>query len=149
MVAKRAWARLRGGELTPARLGASVAVGLAIGVTPLWGLHWALLLAVCLPLRLDTGVAWIASNVSLPFIAPFLTFAEIQIGARVLRGAWPAVTLDEVRALRPDDAMRLLRELAVGTAVLAPTAALGGGGLAWAVARLARRVLSRRMPPPS
>ena len=82
-----AWRRLRGGELTPGRAAASVAIGIAVGVTPLWGVHWALVLAICLPLRLDAGVAYLASNVSLPFFAPFITFAEIAVDARVLRDA--------------------------------------------------------------
>lgn len=94
---------------------------------------------MCLPLRLDTGVAWIASNVSLPFFAPFLTFAEIEIGARVLRGTWPSVTLEEVRALGPRALASMLRELVVGTAVLAPLAATVGGALAWLVAKAVRR----------
>ena len=93
---------------------------------------------MCLPLRLDTGVAWIASNVSLPFIAPLLTFAEIEIGARVLRGAWPEVTLEEVRAHGPRAVTPMLRALVVGTVVLSPSSALAGGALAWAAARLAR-----------
>jgi uncharacterized protein (DUF2062 family) len=115
-----------------------VAVGLAIGVTPLWGLHWLVLLAVCVPLRLDAGVAWIASNVSLPFLAPFLTFAEIQIGARVVRGAWPAVTVADIRPLGARELGAMLRELFVGTVILSPSAAALGGTLAWAVAQVAR-----------
>lgn len=135
------WARLRGGELTPIRAALSVAVGLAIGVTPLWGLHWAILLAVCLPLRLDAGVAWIASNVSLPFIAPFITFVEIQLGARLLRGVWPTITLAEVRGVRP---VNLVAELVVGTLLLAPVAALVGGLGVYALTSATRRARAPR-----
>jgi uncharacterized protein (DUF2062 family) len=127
-IARRAWRRLRGGELTPARAAASVAVGLAIGVTPIWGLHWAIVLGVCLPLRLDAGVAYLASNVSLPFIAPFITVAEIEVGARVLRGAWLHMTTDELRQTRLRD---FLGEVALGTVVVAIGAAAGGGALTY------------------
>ncbi|MGH7328291.1 MAG: hypothetical protein ACREJX_08065, partial [Polyangiaceae bacterium] len=50
---RAAWRRLRGGELTPARAAFSIGVGLAIGVTPLYGFHLPLVLAICLPLGLD------------------------------------------------------------------------------------------------
>lgn len=133
---REAWRRLRGGELTPGRAAASVAVGIAIGVLPLWGVHWALVLAVCLPLRLDASVAYLASNVSLPFFAPFITFAEIAIGSRVLRGAWPTIAPEQVKhiALAP-----LLGELALGTAIVAIAGAAAGGALAYAATALVRR----------
>lgn len=131
-----AWRRLRGGELTPARAAASVAVGIAIGVTPLWGVHWALVLGVCLPLRLDASVSYLASNVSLPFIAPFITFAEIAIGTRLLRGAWPTLGPEEVKRIA---FATVLSELAIGTALVAATGAALGAALAYAGTALVRR----------
>jgi uncharacterized protein (DUF2062 family) len=131
-----AWRRLRGGELTPARAAASVAIGLAIGVTPLWGVQWAIILAVCLPLRLDAGIALLASQVSLPFIAPFITFAEIEIGARILRGSWVALTRDEVKTL---DLATVASELALGTLLVAAASAALGASLAYAVVAVVRR----------
>jgi uncharacterized protein (DUF2062 family) len=135
--AKTAWRRLRGGELTPARAAASVAIGLAIGVTPLWGVHWLLVLAVCMPLRLDAGVAFLASNISLPFIAPFITFAELEVGARVVRGAWVAMTPDEARAV---GLRTVAAEMAVGTASVAAASAAVGGGLSYLLVAWRRRL---------
>jgi len=126
---------LRGGELTPGRAAASVAIGIAVGVTPLWGVHWALVLAICLPLRLDAGVAYLASNVSLPFFAPFITFAEIAVGARVLRGAWPTITPDDVKNVHFTS---ILGELVVGTLAVAAGGALTGALFAYGIAALAR-----------
>jgi uncharacterized protein (DUF2062 family) len=140
-IVRAAWRRLRGGELTPGRAAASVAVGLAIGVTPLWGVHWALVLAVCLPLRLDAGVAYLASNISLPFIAPFITFAEIEVGARVLRGAWMELTKEEAAQIDPRS---MVAELALGTLVVALAASGTGAAIAYAVTRTLRR---KREPP--
>lgn len=132
---REAWRRLRGGELTPARAAASVAVGIAIGVMPLWGLHWALVLAICLPLRLDASVAYLASNVSLPFFAPFITFAEIALGSRILRGAWPTLSPEEVKHVA---LTTVLGELAIGTAIVAIGGAVAGGALAYASTALVR-----------
>jgi uncharacterized protein (DUF2062 family) len=133
---KEAWRRLRGGELTPWRAAASVAVGLAIGVTPLWGVHWAIVLAVCVPLRLDAPIAFLASNISLPFIAPFLTFAEIEIGAWVRTGHAIAIDREEIRA---HGAGAFVAELAIGTALLAPVTAAVGGAIAYALVAWRRR----------
>lgn len=133
-IARRAWRRLRGGELTPRRAAASVALGLAIGVTPLWGVHWAIVLALCVPLRLDAGVAFLASNVSLPFIAPFITFAEIELGARILRGAWMRLTADEVRAT---GVRAFAAEVALGTLLVAIAAAALGAAVTYVI--VARR----------
>lgn len=137
---KDAWRRLRGGELTPWRAGLSVAVGIAIGVTPLWGLHWILVLAICLPLRLDAGVAYLAANVSLPFIAPFITTAEIAIGTRLLEGTWPRITPQMVHTI---DLRTVLGGLAIGTFVVALSGALLFGSLTYAVTALVRRRRAR------
>ena len=133
---REAWARVRGGELTPRRAASSVAVGLAIGVTPLWGAHWAIVLAVCVPLELDAAIAFLASNVSLPFIAPFLTFAEIEIGAWLRTGR--ALPLD-VEAVRKSGVGGFLAELAMGTVVLAIAMASLGFAVTYAFVAFKRR----------
>jgi uncharacterized protein (DUF2062 family) len=120
-----------------------VAIGLAIGLTPLYGLHLALVLALCLPLRLDAAVAYVASNVSLPFLAPFLVAAEITIGAAVLGEpvSFAAATAFDKAALAA-----LGRELVVGTAVLAPLTSAVAFTLTFALLSRAR---ARRRARPS
>ena len=135
-----AWRRLRGGELTPARAAFAVGIGIAIGVLPLWGVHWALVLAICLPLRQDAGVAYLASNISLPFIAPFITFAEIMVGARIVHGSFPTITPDDVKNVQM---ITLLRELAIGSLVVAVAGGIAFGSLAYAVTALVRRRRAR------
>ncbi|MEO8876869.1 MAG: DUF2062 domain-containing protein, partial [Polyangiaceae bacterium] len=132
---REAWRRLRGGDLTPARAAASVGVGLAVGVTPLYGFHLPLVLAVCLPLGLDTPIAYLAANISLPFIAPFLAIAEIEIGSRVLTGAWIALTREGISkvGIRP-----FLREIVIGTILFSPLVASVGAMLTFAIASLFR-----------
>jgi uncharacterized protein (DUF2062 family) len=130
-LARLAWRRLRGGELTPRRAALSVAAGLAIGMTPAYGLHWLLVLGVCLPLRLDTGVAYLAANISMPLVAPFLSFAEIEAGALLLRGHLLPLG---PRDLEATGVGTLVKELAVGTAVLAPLVGAVGGAAAYAFA---------------
>ncbi len=132
---RAAWERLRGGELTPWRAASSVALGLAIGVTPLWGVHFLLVFAACVPLRLDARVSYLASNISLPFLAPFITMSEIQLGALTRAGH----TLPVERAsLLAHGAGPYVLDLAVGTAILALLAAIVGGALTWTCATTLR-----------
>ena len=135
-LARQAWRRLRGGELTPWRAALSVGLGLVIGMTPAFGLHWLIVIAVCVPLRLDTGVAYLAANISMPFIAPFITFAELETGALVLHGHFLSIAPSEVKNM----ALRTLAaELVVGTAVVAPAGGALGGALTYAIVAWRRR----------
>lgn len=129
-LARQAWRRLRGGELTPWRAALSVGVGLVIGMTPAFGLHWLIVIAVCVPLRLDTGVAYLAANISMPFIAPFITFAEIETGALILHGSFIPIAPSD---LQKTGFGTLVAELVAGTAVLAPLGGALGGALAYAL----------------
>jgi uncharacterized protein (DUF2062 family) len=120
-----------------------VAIGLAIGMTPLWGVHWAIVLLVCVPLRLDAPVAFLASNISLPFIAPFLTFAEVGAGHLLRTGGWPAIDVD---TLKRTGVGGFLWDLVVGTALLAPAVGALGGIVTSACVRWRR---GRAVDPPA
>ena len=135
-LARQAWRRLRGGELTPWRAALSVGAGLVIGMTPAFGFHWLIVIAVCIPLRLDAGVAYLAANISLPFIAPFITFAEIEVGALLLRGAFLSMAPSDLKNV---GLRTLAAELAVGTAVVAPAGGALGGAIAYAIVAWRRR----------
>lgn len=135
-LARQAWRRLRGGELTPWRAALSVGLGLVIGMTPAFGLHWLIVIAVCVPLRLDTGVAYLAANISMPFIAPFITFAEIEMGALLLHGNFMAMTPSDIKATGIGT---LVAELVAGTCVVAPAGGALGGSLAYAFVAWRRR----------
>ena len=146
-LARQAWRRLRGGELTPWRAALSVGIGLVIGMTPAFGLHWLIVIAVCVPLRLDTGVAYLAANISMPFIAPFITFAEIEMGALILRGSFMPIGPSDLKTIGLGT---LVAELVVGTAVVAPVGGAIGGAIAYAlVAWRKRRRASAAIPPPA
>jgi len=117
------------------RAALSVAVGLAVGTTPLYGFHLWIVLALCVPLRLDAALAYLAANISLPPVVPFLLLAEVEIGSLVRTGHTVAVTALEARARAFGE---LAKELAVGTAIFSPSAGAFGGAIAWAIATRAR-----------
>ncbi len=134
---KRAWARVRGGELTPARAFWSVAIGILIGVQPTPGLHLPIVLALCLPLRLDAAVSYVAANISIPPIAPFLWIASVQIGSLLLAGHTVPLTAEGAREMVHSPGP-LLAALVVGSPLLGIALGVVGGTLAYTAARLRR-----------
>lgn len=135
---RHVWQRLRGGELSPGRAAASVAVGLLIGCTPLFGLHLILCLAVCVPLGLDCVVAYVAANISNPLVAPLLITLEIEVGSLVLHGHHAPFTLAHARAAGIEG---FVAQAAVGSVFVGAVFAVVGAAVAWQVAswRVARR----------
>ena len=136
-------ARLRGGQLEPRRAGLSVAVGLYIGVQPVFGLHLPLCLLVCVPLRLDALVAYAAANISNPFLATFIVFAEVQLGSLALDGRCLPFTMEQAKGIH---LVHLALQAAVGAQLLGVGLAILGGVVAARVAHFAR---SRRTRTPS
>ena len=82
----RVWHDLRGGTFTPQRAAISVALGLFVGSQPIFGCHTPIVIGVCLWFQLDAALAWVASNISNPFFAPFLMTGEVQVGAYLRTG---------------------------------------------------------------
>ena len=70
------------------RLAAGTAVGAFVGCTPFFGLHAAIGAILSRVLRLNLLAVLAGTQVSLPFSAPFIVFASVQIGHRALTGAW-------------------------------------------------------------
>jgi uncharacterized protein (DUF2062 family) len=139
---KTAWVRLRGGELTPGRAAASVAIGLAVGVTPLYGLHFWIVVAICVPLQLDAALAYLAANISLPFIVPFLLLAEVELGSLARTGHGLALTAADARTRALGE---LTKEVVVGTLIFSPLMAVVGGAATWVIAvSAAKRAAARK-----
>lgn len=128
----RLWRRLRGGRLTRARAAGSVAAGLFIGSLPLFGLHFPLCVAVCVPLSLDLVTAYVAANISNPFLAPFLIAAEVQLGALILEGHFVPFSIEQARATGISG---FVAQAAVGSVAMGTLLALLGAGLAALVVR--------------
>ncbi|MCO4772498.1 MAG: DUF2062 domain-containing protein [Deltaproteobacteria bacterium] len=95
---KLGWLLLRE-HTAPRELALAVLVGVMIGATPFYLFHTALVLLLAFAFRLNKLAVWIASNVSFPVVAPFLTFASVQVGHLILEGGWLPLTLAGVREL--------------------------------------------------
>jgi uncharacterized protein (DUF2062 family)/ubiquinone/menaquinone biosynthesis C-methylase UbiE len=125
---RAAWKRLRGGALSPGRAAASIAVGLFVGCTPLYGVHSLIVLAICIPLRLDGAVAYLAAHISNPLTFPFVFGLEMEVGSLVLTGHGTDLSFSVARHL---GLMKVGARLVCGAAVVGPAAALVGAITTW------------------
>jgi len=130
------WRLLRGGDPTPFWTAVSVFVGVYIGCQPVYGLHLVLCLVVCLPLRLDVVVAYLAANISNPVFAPFLLYAEAETGAWLLTGRPPSFDLSLVREATVQG---LAWHVVVGAQIVGLGLASGFGALALGLSAGLRR----------
>ncbi len=58
----------------------SVILGIFIGCSPVWGFQTALVIALAIVFRLNKTIAFLASNVSMPPLIPFIVLAGIKCG---------------------------------------------------------------------
>ena len=130
----------RGGT-RPAEIGLAVATGAFIGSTPLWGLHGILSVYVCGRLHLNVLAAFLGSNVSLPFLAPYLIFASVQCGHLMLRGTFLPLDGGLIDPSRmPENVLLYI----LGSLPVATVLAVVLGSLSAAVAWLIGRKRGRR-----
>ncbi len=141
---RRAFRELRGGRLSPARGAAAVAVGLFVGCQPIFGLHLPVVVFLCLWLRLDAVVAYVAANISNPFMAPALLTGEVEIGALIRTGERPRFehALDRAGAFG-----HFAGDLALGAPILGAALAVAGGAITLVVLTVSRRLRPAGAPP--
>lgn len=131
---------------SPGAQAAAVGIGLFIGCTPLYGIHLFLALITARLLGLSRIKMMAACMISIPVLAPFLFWGELQVGSKLVRGQW--------RAIRPGDlGMRGLGELGfdliVGSLIVGVAIGAIGALIVWlvvpkgAVASYRRKVIER------
>lgn len=131
--------RLRTEGDLPAAKALSVAIGVAIGCLPLYGLHLALCLGASRLLRLSRVRTYLAAHVNNPLTAPPMLYAEIALGRWLSGGGWPAPTPAELAGASGWSWSVQGRELLLGGLVLGVVLGATLGLAAWLVARRWRR----------
>jgi uncharacterized protein (DUF2062 family)/2-polyprenyl-3-methyl-5-hydroxy-6-metoxy-1,4-benzoquinol methylase len=134
---RRSWLRrlyitLRIEHRTPGKLGFAVGVGVFVGCSPLWGLHFALCVLLATILRLNRVIMYAAANLANPLTAAPLLFGELQIGHRMLHGSWLPITMSDVGTLGFSG---IVANLAAGSVVVGGALGILIGGASWAIAR--------------
>lgn len=127
----RVWHRLHTPHLSARVVASSVAIGLAIGLLPVYGLHGALVLLVCVPLRLDAVLAFAATMISNPVTFPLLILLELELGEELL-----GKSSSTVQQLMTGEGWLLAgKQILVGSGILAVAVGGLGWGIAWGLVR--------------
>ncbi len=139
--ALRSWpSRLVHEHAHPSRLGAAVAFGLWVGCTPFYGVQTLIGLGLAPVLRLNRLAVLLGLQISIPPLAPFLLFANAQVGAIILRGHWLSLSVETMRAVPSSKLFaELLGDLLVGGAIVGAVLALPAGLLTIYLVRRSRR----------
>ena len=73
-----------GNNESPLKSAQAMALGVFIGLTPLWGFHTILVLSLAVLFKLNKAISFAFTNVSFPPFIPFTVYAGIMIGNYVL-----------------------------------------------------------------
>jgi glycosyltransferase involved in cell wall biosynthesis len=65
------------------RKSASIALGVFMGIVPVWGWQMAIALALAILLKLNKAITLVASNISIPPLIPFILFASYLTGGLI------------------------------------------------------------------
>lgn len=67
----------------------SVALGIFIGMTPLYGLHTVLILFLAVVLKMNKAISYLATHISFPLFIPFIVFACLEVGGVFIENKTP------------------------------------------------------------
>lgn len=71
-------------QRSPLRNSTALALGVAVGCTPLFGLHTGLVIVLSLLFRLNVVYMWVGTNISIPPLIPFLALGSSYLGEKIL-----------------------------------------------------------------
>lgn len=113
---------------SPKKKALSIALGVFIGLSPLWGFHTVIVLFLAIVLKLNKVIAFAFSNISLPPFIPFVFLASLTTGYWVL-GEQQEVTIANV----PErfELLESLHAYLVGSITLSVGASLLFGSLGY------------------
>lgn len=108
-----------GSNDSPKIKSASLALGVFIGIIPIWGFQTITVLFLAVSFRLNKLLAFAASNISIPPMIPFIVIAALKIGSLVLNS-----DIDDEEVSKIVDFKNHIVEYLIGSIILASFAAL-------------------------
>lgn len=113
---------------SPRKKALSIALGVLIGLSPLWGFQTIIVLFLAILFKLNKVIAFAFSNISFPPFIPFVLYASTKVGQFVL-GEPHAYTIDEMA--NNFEVFKHLKTYIIGSLVLSFTAATAIGFLGY------------------
>ncbi len=114
----------------------SIALGVFMGIAPVWGWQMAIALALAIMLKLNKAITLIASNISIPPMIPFILFGSYMTGGLVM-GNHRDINFDSGITL--EFVKDNLLQYVVGALVFGLAMALLAGLLTWFILSIFRK----------
>ncbi|MFC7357931.1 DUF2062 domain-containing protein [Jejudonia soesokkakensis] len=124
---------LKNGD-SPKKKALSIALGVFLGLSPLWGFHTVIVIFLAILLKLNKVIAFAFSNISLPPFIPFVLLMSIRTGDLVL-GKNSSLSMEE---LKDFNAIQQLESYFVGSIVLSVSCAVIFGLLGYLLLKIAQ-----------
>lgn len=121
---------------SPKKKALSMALGVFIGLSPLWGFHTIIVIFLAILLNLNKVISFAFSNISLPPFIPLVLLLSLQTGNWVL-GIDTHYELDMITD--NFDMVQNLKSYIIGSITLSVSAAIIFGGLGYVVFSLIDR----------
>lgn len=99
----------------------SIALGVFIGLSPLWGFHTVVVLFLAILFNLNKVIAFAFSNVSIPPFIPLILFISLKLGSWLL-GENFVLTISEIEPSM--ELVKYLKSYIVGSFVLSVSASI-------------------------
>jgi glycosyltransferase involved in cell wall biosynthesis len=117
----------------PLKKSLSIALGVFIGIAPLWGFQTILVFALAIPLKLNKLIAFTFSNISIPPMIPFIIYGSLLMGGWIL-GTDTRIDFENISA----NAKLLgdIKEYIVGSFALALVSALLFGSVGYIILKI-------------
>jgi uncharacterized protein (DUF2062 family) len=115
----------------------SIALGVFIGIAPLWGLQTIIVLALAVLLKLNKLIAFGFSNISIPPMIPLIVFGSLKMGHWILGGDQESIPVESMEV--DFELLTSLKEYIVGSLVLASLCALVFGFTGYLFLELKRK----------
>lgn len=115
---------------SPKKKALSIALGVFLGLSPLWGFHTVIVIILAILFKLNKVIAFTSSNISLPPFIPFVLLLSLQTGNLIL-GHDSFFTMDSLR--ENFDLKQHIEAYLVGSLVLSTSCALIFGLLGYLI----------------
>ncbi|WP_299439109.1 DUF2062 domain-containing protein [uncultured Aquimarina sp.] len=110
----------------PIKKASAIALGLFIGISPLWGFHTILVLSLAVLFKLNRAIAFLFSNISLPPFIPFVIYGSYQIGAMAMGKEMDAtLNIEDIKS--GTDIFKSFGQYVLGSFILATLVSLISG----------------------
>ena len=120
------------------KISLSIALGVFVGILPIWGYQIMAVLFLAFVLRLNKIIAFAASNISIPPMIPFILYGSVYLGSMALgKNLQPVFS---VSAFEFSNLKKFLEEYVVGSIILSTVTSLVLGTISFITLSLFRKV---------